>query len=87
MYVHRNRAGMPFFCTYIGWEAAKSAHWHADGAGSAVDGAGSAVNGAGSAVDGAGSILEPQPAPSEYRRRPIPVAGSAPILEPAPLTP
>ena len=73
MYVHLNRAGMPFFCTYIGWGVAKSAHWHADGAGSAVDGAGLAVNGAGSAVDGADSILEPQP--SEYRRRPIPVAG------------
>ena len=23
MYVHRNRTGMPVFCTYIGWEIAK----------------------------------------------------------------
>jgi len=37
-------------------------------------------------VNGAGSILGREPAPSEYRRRPIPVAGSAPILEPAPKT-
>ena len=101
MYVHRNRTGLPVFCTYIGWGVAKSAHWHADGAGSAVngagpavDGAGLAVNGAGPAVDGAGSavdgadsILEPKPAPPEQRRGPIRGAGSAPFLELAPLTP
>ncbi len=80
MCVHRNRTRMPLFCTYIGWGFVKSAHWHADGAGSVTDGAGSAV-------DGAGSILEPKPAPPEQRRGPIRGAGSAPVLEPAPSSP
>ena len=49
----------------------EKAHWHPEGAGSAIN--------------GAGSILGPKP--PEQRRRPIRGAGSNNILEPAPLTP